>query len=292
MGSLFSDSITLRKSIGISDDEFVQLRDFIYDKTGIFVDGKRKYLFESRLTKRLTALGLPSFSDYIKFLKFDPRRAAELNKLYELVTTNETSLFRDLKQLEAFQNNVLKEKLEEQRAAGRRELNIWSAGCSSGEEPYTLSILLHETLRMELARWRITITAVDLSPAMIARAKEGVYGDYAFKTTPDAMKSRYFTKEGDGWKIKPAVARLVNFQEMNLNDPLALKRVPRSHIVFCRNVIIYFDQEMKRRVVSAFYDNLLPGGYMMLGHSETLHKISSSFKPVFHPGTIAYRKEG
>jgi len=292
VGSLFSDSITLRKSIGISDDEFVNLRDFIYDKTGIFVDEKRKYLFESRLTKRLTELGLSSFSDYIKFLKFDPRRAGELSKLYELVTTNETSLFRDIKQLEAFQNNVLKEKLEEQRAAGRRELNIWSAGCSSGEEPYTLSILLHEALRMELARWRITITAVDLSPAMIAKAKEGVYGDYAFKTTPEAMKSRYFTKEGDGWKVKPTVARLVNFQEMNLNDPLALKRVPRSHIVFCRNVIIYFDQEMKRRVVSAFYDNLLPGGYMMLGHSETLHKISSSFKPIFHPGTIAYRKEG
>ncbi|MEF2230832.1 MAG: protein-glutamate O-methyltransferase CheR [Pseudodesulfovibrio sp.] len=292
MGSLFSSSISLRKSVSISDTEFVQLRDFIYEKTGIFVDEKRKYLFESRFSKRLAELSLNGFADYIKFLKFDPRKSQELNTLYELVTTNETSLFRDLKQLEAFQDNVLKEKLEEQRKAGRRELNIWSAGCSSGEEPYTLSILLHEALRMELPRWKITITAVDLSPAMIVRAREGVYGDYAFKTTPDDVKNRYFTREGDAWRIKPAVGKLINFQEMNLNDPLALKRVPRSHIVFCRNVIIYFDQDMKKRVVSAFYDNLLPGGYMMLGHSETLHKISSSFKPIYHPGTIAYKKEG
>lgn len=292
MGSLFTSSISLRKSVKITDDEFVQFRDFIYEKSGIFVDEKRKYLFESRFSKRLAELGLGSFSDYIKFLKFDPRKSQELNTLFELVTTNETSFFRDMKQLDAFQNNVLKEKIDEQRAAGKLELNIWSAGCSSGEEPYTLSMMLHEVLRMELPRWRINITAVDLSPAMIARAQKGVYGEYAFKTTPEAMKSRYFTKEGEAWKLKPPVMRLVKFQQMNLNDPMALKRVPRSHIVFCRNVIIYFDPEMKRRVVSSFYDNLLPGGYMMLGHSETLHKVSSSFKPIYHPGTIAYKKEG
>ncbi len=292
MGSLFSSSISLRKSVRISDDEFVQMRDFIYEKSGIFVDIKRKYLFESRFSKRLTELGLNSFADYIKYLKFDPKKANELNTLFELATTNETSFFRDMKQLEAFQNNVLKEKIEEQRAAGKLELNIWSAGCSSGEEPYTLSILLHETLRRELPLWKIKITAVDLSPAMIERAKLGMYSDYAFKTTPDEIKSRYFTKEGDSWKIKPPVARLINFQQMNLNEPLSLKRVPRSHIVFCRNVIIYFDIDMKKRVVSSFYDNLLPGGYMMLGHSEALHKISTTFKPIYHPGTIAYKKEG
>ena len=237
-------------------------------------------------------MGLASFADYIKYLKYDIKKTDELANLFELVTTNETSFCRDMKQLEAFQANVLKEKLDEQRAAGKKELNIWSAGCSSGEEPYTLSILLHESLKMELARWRINITAVDLSPAMIERAKKGVYGDYAFKTTPEEIKNRYFTKDPGGWKIKPTVAKLVNFQQMNLNDSLTLKRVARSHIVFCRNVIIYFDEDMKRRVVGSFYDNLLPGGYLMLGHSETLHKISSTFKPIYHPGTIAYKKEG
>lgn len=291
MGSLFSNSITLRKSVRISDEEFVQLRDFIYEKSGIFVDEKRKYLFESRFSKRLAELRLNSFSEYIKYLKFDAMKHQELTKLFELVTTNETSFYRDIPQLKAFQEKVLKEKLDEQRDAGKLELNIWSAGCSSGEEPYTLSIMLHELLRMELARWKISITAVDLSSAMIEHAKRGVYKEYAFKTTPDEIKARYFTEVEDGWKIKPPVTRLVNFRQMNLNETPSLKRIPRSHIVFCRNVIIYFDLDMKKRVVSSFYDNLLPGGYMMLGHSETLHKISSSFKPVYHPGTIAYRKE-
>ena len=292
MGSLFSSSISLRKSVKITDDEFILLRDFIYEKSGIFVDIKRKYLFESRFSKRLAELTLPSFADYIKFLKYDSMKAAELSTLFELVTTNETSFCRDMRQLDAFQANVLKEKIDEQRKAGKLELNIWSAGCSSGEEPYTLSILLHESLKMELARWKINITAVDLSPAMIDRAKKGVYGDYAFKTTPDDIKKRYFSKDAGGWKIKPTVAKLVNFKQMNLNDSMSLKRLARSHIVFCRNVIIYFDEEMKRKVVGSFYDNLMPGGYLMLGHSETLHKISSTFKPIYHPGTIAYQKEG
>ncbi len=292
MGSLFSNSISLRKNLKITDHEFVQLRDFIYDKTGIYVDIKRKYLFENRFSKRLSELGLTNFADYIKYLKFDTKKAQELTKIFELVTTNETSFCRDTKQLDSFRDHVLKEKIEEQRKAGKRELNIWSAGCSSGEEPYTLSIILHEMLRMELARWRIRITAVDLSLPMINRAKKGVYGEYSFKTTPDNIRARYFTKEAEGWKVKPTVAKLIHFQQMNLNDPMALKRVPRSHIVFCRNVIIYFDQAMKQRVVGSFYDNLLPGGYLMIGHSETLHRVSQTFKPIYHPGTIAYKKEG
>jgi len=292
MGSLFSSSISLRKSVRITDEEFVQLRDFIYEKSGIFVDVKRKYLFESRFSKRLNELGLSSFADYIKYLKFDMKKTAELTTLFEMVTTNETSFCRDMKQLTAFQENVLKEKIDEQRKTGKLELNIWSAGCSSGEEPYTLAILLHETLKMELSRWKITITAVDLSDAMIKKAQAGVYGDYAFKTTPEEIKTKYFKKDPEGWKVKPEVQRLVKFQQMNLNDTVSLKRIARSNIVFCRNVIIYFDEAMKKKVVGSFYDNLMPGGYLMLGHSETLHKISQTFKPVYHPGTIAYKKEG
>jgi len=292
MGSLFSSSISLRKSVRITDDEFILLRDFIYEKSGIFVDVKRKYLFESRFSKRLNELALYNFSDYIKYLKFDMKKTEELTKLFELVTTNETSFCRDLRQLDIFQNNVLNEILEEQRKAGKLELNIWSAGCSSGEEPYTLSILLHESLKQELPRWKINITAVDLSKTMIERAQSGVYGDYAFKTTSEDIKKKYFTKDPGGWKVKPEVQKLVKFQQMNLNDSLSLKMVARSHIVFCRNVVIYFDEIMKKKVVASFYDNLLPGGYLMLGHSETLHKVSQAFKPIYHPGTIAYKKEG
>jgi chemotaxis protein methyltransferase CheR len=289
MGSLFSKSATLRESVKITDEEFVQLRDFIYDKSGIFVDEKRKYLFESRFSRRLAQLGLTSFSDYIKYLKVD--RGQELRQLFEMVTTNETSFCRDTKQLDSFRDNLLKEVLDRQRKAGRYELNIWSAGCSSGEEPYTLVFLLLETLKAEIARWKINITAVDLSEEMINRARAGLYTEYAFKTTPEEIRKRYFKEVENGWELDPRIRKLVNFMPMNLNDPMALKRVPRSHIIFCRNVIIYFDDAMKRKVVQAFYDNLLPGGYLLVGHSESLHKISQSFKPIHNAGAIAYKKE-
>ena len=289
MSSLFSKSTALRKGVKITDEEFIQLRDFIYDKSGIFVDEKRKYLFESRFSRRLNELGLTSFTDYIKYLKVD--HGHELKQLFEMVTTNETSFCRDTKQLDSFRDNLLKEILDRQRKAGKLELNIWSAGCSSGEEPYTLVFLLLETLKAEIARWRINITAVDLSEEMIARAEAGIYAEYAFKTTPDAIRKRYFKEVEGGWELDPRIRKLVRFMPMNLNDPLALKRVPRSHIVFCRNVIIYFDDAMKRKVVQAFYDNLLPGGYLLVGHSESLHKISQSFKPVHNAGAIAYKKE-
>ena len=291
MGSLFSKSTTLRKSVRITDEEFVQLRDFIYEKSGIYVDVKRKYLFESRFSKRLSELGLSSFHDYTKYLKFDRNKDAELKHLFELVTTNETSFCRDMRQLAAFQDHVLRDALAEQRKKGQLELNIWSAGCSSGEEPYTLAILLMETLGLELPKWKVSITAVDLSGEMISRAKEGVYKEYAFKTTPEAIRLKYFKEVEGGWRISPAVRNMVSFARMNLNDSLSLKRVPRSHIVFCRNVIIYFDDVMKKKVVGSFYDNLLPGGCLMIGHSEALHKISQVFKPVSYPGTIAYIKE-
>ncbi|GAB7021733.1 CheR family methyltransferase [Salidesulfovibrio brasiliensis] len=290
--SLFSNSISLRKdSIRISDAEFVELRDFIYDKTGIFVDEKRKYLFESRFRRRLTELSLSSFADYIKFLKFDSSRREEMVRLFEMVTTNETSFFRDMKQLDAFRDHVLADVLEEQRKSGRKELSIWSAGCSSGEEPYTLSIILHEMLGLDISRWRIRISANDISKAMIEKARVGLYPEYAFKTTPDAMRKKYFKQDGDLWRINDTVTKLVDFKLMNLNDSATLKRIPRSHIVFCRNVIIYFDEAMKKKVVNSFYDNLVSGGFLMLGHSESLHKVSKAFKPIFHPGAIAYRKE-
>jgi len=292
MGSLFSKSVSLRKSVQISDDEFVQLRDFIYDKSGIFVDIKRKYLFESRFSKRLAELGLHTFADYVNYLKFDSKKSQELTKLFEMVTTNETSFFRDMKQLDAFRDHVLKSVIDAQRKAGKKELTIWSAGCSSGEEPYTLSIIIQEALGPELAHWNVRINSADLSQAMINKAKAGIYPEYSFKTTPDEYRKKYFTPEGDMWKIKPEVTKLVRFQQLNLNDRAMLKRVPRSHIVFCRNVVIYFDLDMKKRVVTSFYDNLTPGGFLMLGHSETLHKVSKTFKPVYHPGTIAYQKEG
>jgi chemotaxis protein methyltransferase CheR len=222
--TLFSSAITLRAATPISDAEFKDLRDFIYQRSGIWVDEKRKYLFENRFHKRLATLGLKSFDEYVKLLKFDPRAGEEMKTLWEIVTTNETSFFRDIKQLESFQKVILAEVLAEQRKKGRLELSIWSAGCSSGEEPYTLAMLIAESLGLELPKWKVSITAVDLSPAMIAKAKEATYGDYAFKTTTEEQKKKYFIPAGAQWKVKPEIARMVGFQQMNLNDDAAVRR--------------------------------------------------------------------
>lgn len=293
MSSLFSKTISLHRELRIADDEFVNLRGFIYEQSGIFVGDNRKYLLENRLENRLKDLGLKNFSEYFYFLKYDPGRQRELGRLFEVITTNETSFYRNPPQLAVFQDTILPAVLDGLRQSGSRSLRIWSAGCSTGEEPYTLSIMVHEALRGEVGSWDIRITANDLSEGVLHSARRGIYSEYAMRTTPQEIIARYFDDEGNGRiKIKSQVRDLVQFGQINLSDRTQIKRVERSHIVFCRNVIIYFDDEMKRQVIAGLYDNLLPGGYLFIGHSESLHNLSRAFKPVHHPGSIVYRKEG
>lgn len=286
-----SRSMTLRQAPPISVKEFAELRQFIYDLAGIDIPERRKYLLENRLGPRLLELRLRNYSEYTMMLRHGPDKDAELKFFFSRITTNETSFFRDTKQLEVFQTHVLQEVLKQREASGDKSLHIWSAGCSSGEEPYTLGIMLHEALRMSIIGWRVQIAANDLSPEMVAKARTGLYGDNALRTTPKDMLAKYFVKEAMGYKIHPKVQKLVSLGLINLNDKMAVKRVPRSHIIFCRNVIIYFDDAMKQKVIASFYDNLLPGGYLVLGHSETIHKISQAFKPLIKPGGIVYRKD-
>lgn len=291
--SLLSGTSTpFRKDLQISDEEFLQLRDFIYQVCGIFIAENRKYLVENRLSNRIKELNLKSYSEYYNFLRFDNSRKEELNRLFEVVTTNETSFFRNPPQLKVFQDYVLKEVIDECRKTGRKRLRIWSAGCSTGEEPYTLAIILYEVLKSEIRSWDIKITANDLSEAVLAAARRGIYNEYALRTTPPEIIATYFTKDGNVYKIKPELKQLVSFGQINLSDKEQLRRVEKSQIVFCRNVIIYFDDEMKRKVISAFYDNLEPNGMLLIGHSESLHNISRAFKPEHHTGTIVYRKMG
>jgi len=290
MSSLFSKTISLNKELKITDQEFTNLRDFIYAECGIYVADNRKYLLENRLGNRLKKLNLKNFDEYYNLLRFDAGKAAEMKKLFEVITTNETSFYRNPPQLDVFQKEVLPDVLSRCRANGKR-LRIWSAGCSTGEEPYTISMIVSEMLKSELAGWDVRITANDLSERVLESARRAVYNDYTLRTTPAEVVDRYFDK-GDGQnRLKQEVKRLVSFGQINLKDRGQLKRVERSQIVFCRNVIIYFDDEMKRRVISAFYDNLLPGGYLIIGHSESLHNITRAFKPIHYPGSIIYRKE-
>ncbi|WP_456324995.1 CheR family methyltransferase [Desulfonauticus submarinus] len=292
MSSLLSKTVILRKNIKISDEEFSKLRDFIYAQTGIYIGNDRKYLLENRLVTRLRDLNLNTFGEYYCFLRYDPSRQEELNRLFDVITTNETSFFRNPPQLKVFQDIILKEVIESKRKQKDKSIHIWSAGCSTGEEPYTISIILHEVLKSEIDLWKIKITANDLSSSVLKDAKRGIYSPYSLRTTPPKILQRYFKQVGnDKYQIIPKVAKLVDFVQLNLNDRFQIKRIPKSQVVFCRNVIIYFSDEVKKSVVSSFYDNLVPGGYLFLGHSETLHNISKSFKPILHVGNIVYKKE-
>ena len=288
--TLLSSSLKLRQTPPLTSQEFTSLRDFIYSLTGIHIPEKRKYLLENRLGSRIKDLGLKSFAEYHRFLRSDPKRNQEIDTLCEKITTNETSFFRDTRQLQVVQDHVLRPLLNQRQKAGKKDLRIWSAGCSSGEEPYTLAMMLHEALRLSIIGWDIRITANDISRAMLTKATQGVYTSHALRTTPKDILAKYFTQEPRGNKIHPKVQKLVAFSRINLNDRAEIKKIPRSQIIFCRNVIIYFDEAMKKRVINAFYDNLLPGGILVLGHSESIHKITRAFKPVIKQGGMFYQK--
>ncbi len=279
------------RDLKVSTEEFLQLRDFIYKECGIFFAEARKYLIENRLGNRIKDLNLKNFGEYYHYLKFDSNRKNEMKKLFEAITTNETSFYRNPPQLQVFQDVVLKTEIDKLKEKRTKKLRIWSAGCSTGEEPYTIAIILAEVLKAELSSWDIKITANDLSEAVLVSAKNGVYSEYALRTTPKPIIDRYFRKDGANYHVDPKLKNLISFGPINLSDRFMLKRVERSNIIFCRNVIIYFDDEMKRQVIESFYDNLLPGGCMLIGHSESLHNTSRAFKPEHHKGTIVYRKE-
>lgn len=273
-----------------TDEEFRQLRDFIYEQCGIYIADNRKYLIENRLLNRLKELNLKNFSEYYHYLRYDTNRRAELTRLFEVVTTNETSFFRNPPQLEVFQTKVLPTIIADIKAKGLKKLRIWSAGCSTGDEPYTIAIILHEVLKSEISSWDIKITASDLSEAVLAAGRRGVYNEYTLRTTPKELVDRYFHKEGTNYRVDDKLKAMIQFGALNLNDRMQIKRIDPSHIIFCRNVIIYFDDVMKKNVISSFYDNLLPGGYLIIGHSESLHNISRAFQPEHHPSAIMYRR--
>lgn len=290
MSSLFSKTISLGKELKIKDREFSSLRDFIYEKCGIYIADNRKYLLENRLGNRLKKLNLRNFEEYYNFLKFDAGKDREMKKLFEVITTNETSFYRNPPQLKVFQEKVLSEVIAECRKNGRK-LRIWSAGCSTGEEPYTISMIIHEILKSEISQWDIKITANDLSERVLDSARKGIYKDYTLRTTPKEIVQKYFDKKDGVNHIRPEVKKLVRFGQINLKDRIQVRRIERSQIVFCRNVIIYFDDEMKKQVISSYYDNLIPGGHLIIGHSESLHNITRAFKPIHFPGAIIYKKE-
>jgi chemotaxis protein methyltransferase CheR len=261
--------------IPLSDDAFRLLRDLIHDYCGIYFDDGSKFLLQRRLSRRLDQRQLKGFEEYYHFLRYDRKREEELAVLVDNLTTNETYFFRESSQLRAFSEEILPEL--RQRLAGRKRLRIWSAGCSTGEEPYTIAILLLESGDW-WRDWEVEIIGSDINQRVLHTARKGVYKKNAHRATSPEMLAKYFIEEGKGdFRIADRVKELVSFSYVNLLDPFKTSLIRDLDIVFCRNVIIYFDKEAKRKVIESFYDKLREGGYLLLGHSESLINISNAF---------------
>jgi chemotaxis protein methyltransferase CheR len=275
----------------LQDDDFKTVREYIYEKSGIWFADNKKYLVESRLCKRMYELGIGNYKDYFYRVKYDASNK-EFEALMNVVTTNETSFFRNPPQLKAFSEEVLpliiKEKGRQQK--GARRLKIWSAGCSTGEEPYTIGIILLEVLRSTIG-WDIEIIANDISQHVLYAARKGVYRDLTLRSTEPRIINNYFIREDKSYRIKDEVKRLIKFNHINLNDPRQTNTIADCDVVFCRNVMIYFSDEIKKSLVKQFYKSLRPGGYLFIGHSESLHGISKSFKLEYFKNALVYQKE-
>jgi chemotaxis protein methyltransferase CheR len=267
------------------DEVYRLLADMIRARSGIDFTESNRFLLESRVQQRVEELRFESPRAYLHRLRYAGDES-EFDHLLDRVTNPETYFFRESEQLAAFSEDLLPE-WEDAPPAG--PLRIWSAGCASGEEPYTVAILLEE--KGFFARHSVEIFGSDISVASLARARAGVVRENAFRQTSDERRSRFFDPEGPGrFRIREEIRSRVSFGRLNLIEPARLTALPRFHVIFCRNVLIYLDERSKRSVVASLYERLLPGGHLFLGRVESLVAFSTGFRLRHLPHDLVYRK--
>jgi len=273
----------------LSHETFCLLRDIVYARSGIAFADTKKYLLETRLIRRLEERNLKTFEDYYYFLTYDQGREAEYRHLLNSVVTNETSFFRDPVQLEVFRKGVIPRLLEEKCRTGSKSVRIWSAACSTGEEPYTLAMMLMEEGLVQKG-FTIEIIGSDISDVVLKAANAARYDRYSLRNTPEAYLRKYFTPCADAFTVSPKVMETVKFRNLNLFNTTDTRAVRGMDIVFCRNVLIYFDEASKKKVCSHIYDTISKGGYLLVGFSESLHNITRLFKPISIERSVVYQK--
>jgi len=274
------------EAIPLREVEFRLLRDLIKEYCGLFFDDGSMFLLEKRLSRRLKVHQLNDFRDYYRFLLYDRKRDEELTCVIDLLTVNETFFFREQNQLKAFSDEILPELRETNRESKR--IRIWSAGCSTGEEPYTIAMLALEY--GYLYGWDIEILGSDINQRVLTTARRGVYRKNSFRSTGRSFVDKYFAEDNGSFTISEEVKRLVSFSCLNLLDPFKAKFVGKMDVIFCRNVLIYFDQNARKKVVDTFYDSIVEGGYLLLGHAESLMNISTSFALRHLKNDMVYQK--
>ena len=271
----------------LTDAQFRMFRDFFRQTCGLSFGEDSRFLLEKRLARRVRALDLGSFASYHYLLRNEASGEDEVGEVIDELTTNETYFFRERGQLEALTGEILPELLDRRRPGGP-PVSIWSAGCSSGEEPYSIVMMASEAGYEPGRDFRVY--GSDISKRVLKKAREGIYRQASFRETEPRVQERYFKERDGGLEISPDIKRHVVFTHVNLLDPSRLALLGPMDVILCRNVIIYFDLETKRQVIDAFASKLVSGGYLLLGHSESLISVTNGFELCHLARDLVYRK--
>ncbi len=289
--------------IQITDAELKLLQSLIYQECGMYFDERRAHFLQDRLHRRLKVCGLDSFYSYYRLLTSHQGKT-ELAALVENLTVNETSFFRNKPQLDLFHKTILEDLLHRKQERRDWGLRLWSAGCSTGQEPYTMAMQVCDALAYYYLRnplpfempspkplipppWRVEILASDINYSVLRAAQEAVYPENHMATVDYAYRLRYFDKAGDHYAVKAALKQLVHFDFHNLKTEFLPQR---NDIIFCRNVMIYFDEAEQKRLVEKFYRCLNPEGYLFIGHAESLFGLSNKFRMIHLNNGTAYQR--
>jgi chemotaxis protein methyltransferase CheR len=272
----------------LSRDTFRLLRDIIYGHCGIYFNDDAVFLLQRRLAPRVESLSLADFADYYRFLRTasPEHRRAELEEIVDRVTTNETYFFRENYQLDAFKDEILPD-IFTRKPRGRR-LSVWSAGCSTGEEAYTIAVLIQESGLF--TDWEVRVFGSDISRRVLQVARKGIYGRTSFRATDLRLLRRYFRETEGKHQVRDEVRQMVSFGQINLIDEPMTMLVGEVDVIFCRNVLIYFDAESRKRVVDTLHRKLVRGGFLLLGHSESLLNLTTAFELVHLKNDMVYRR--
>jgi len=275
----------------LKDPAYLKIRDLIYQVSGIYQPEEKLYLLASRCARRMGAVNAKTPSEYLELLTLRGNREVELRLLLNEITIGETYMFRSPAQLEALRSVILPQIVQAKDAIGFKKLRLWSAGCSTGEEPYTLAMFLLEESTNFLAGWTFDILATDLNDNSVAAAKAGIYGEYSLRNTSEALRKKYF-KPFDEKRLQATdqLKSIIRFERVNLSEDSKMTFLKGYDVIFCCNVLIYFDLNSKRKVTQHFYSNLVPGGYLFLGHAESLYQVDERFRLLHFPGALGYLK--
>ncbi len=274
------------EDLTISKEEFFRFQEYFYRKTGIQFEESKRYFVDKRLAERIEATESGTFRNYFMMLRFEAS-GNELQKLTNLMTVNETYFFREEYQFKCLVTSILGEITR--CKSDSLPIRIWSMPSSSGEEPYSIAIYLLEHWS-GISQWDVEIISSDIDTAILARARRGLYSARSVQHLPPGILAKYFKEQGDGYQVNDELRQSVEFSRVNLMNPADVRAYRGFDVIFCRNLLIYFDDLSRRQAADTFFDALSPGGFLCLGHSESMSRISSLFQIRKFPDSIVYQR--